>query len=117
VSVSELVRVVTSADFERDVLQAEGLVLVDFWATWCPPCRRLAPTVEALAADYQGRLTVAKVDVDANPELAERYGIQTIPTLILFQDGRALDKRLGVLPMDDLRQFVDARLVAAPSVP
>ena len=113
---SELVRAVTSAEFEREVLQADGLVLVDFWAAWCPPCRRLAPTVEALAADYQGRLSVAKVDVDGNPDLAQRYGIQSIPTLILFRDGRAVDKRLGALPKDDLQQFVDAQLVAAPQV-
>lgn len=116
VNVSELVRPVVSAEFEREVLQAEGLVLVDFWASWCPPCRRLAPVVDALASDYQGRLSVAKVDVDENPELAQRYGIQSIPTLILFRDGRAVDKRLGALPKDDLRHFVDAQLVVQPSV-
>jgi thioredoxin len=114
--VSELVRAVTSVDdFEREVLQAEGLVLVDFWATWCPPCRRLAPTVEALANDYKGRLSVAKIDVDGSPELAQRYGIQSIPTLILFRGGRVVDKRLGALPKDDLQQFVDAQLASAPS--
>lgn len=113
---SELVRAVTSAEFEREVLQAEGLVLVDFWAAWCPPCRRLAPTLEALAAESEGRLAVAKVDVDENPELARRYGIQSIPTLILFRDGRAVDKRLGALPKDDLRHFVDAQAVPASSV-
>ena len=112
---SELVRAVTSAEFEREVLQAEGLVLVDFWASWCPPCRRLAPTIDALATDYSGRLSVAKVDVDENPELAQRYGVQSIPTLILFRDGRAVDKRLGALPQNDLREFVDARL-AAPTI-
>jgi thioredoxin 1 len=112
---SELVREVGGAEFEREVLQADGLVLVDFWATWCPPCRRLAPTLDALAADYQGRVAVTKVDVDANPELAQRYGVQSIPTLILFRDGRAVDKRLGALPSNDLREFVDARL-AAPAV-
>src|SRR5687768_3162999 len=113
---SELVRAVTSAEFDRDVLQAEGLVLVDFWASWCPPCRRLAPTLNAVAADYEGRLSVAKVDVDENPELAQRYGVQSIPTLILFRDGRAVDKRLGALPKDDLRHFVDTQLVVQPSV-
>lgn len=109
---SDLIRAVTGDGFEREVLQAEGLVLVDFWAAWCPPCRRLAPTLDALAADYDGRLTVAKVNVDEHPELAQRYGVQSIPTLILFRDGRQVDKRLGALPKDDLRAFVDARLVA-----
>ena len=112
---SELVRNVTSAEFEREVLQAEGLVLVDFWAAWCPPCRRLAPTIDALAADYAGRLSVAKVDVDSSPDIAQQYGIQSIPTLILFKGGRAVDKRLGALPQEDLRQFVDAQLVAPPA--
>ena len=113
---SDLVQAVATAEFERDVLQADGLVLVDFWATWCPPCRQLAPTIDGLAADYQGRLTVAKVDVDENTDLAQRYGIQSIPTLVLFRDGRVVDKRLGALRPDDLRQFVDAQLAAAPSV-
>jgi thioredoxin 1 len=110
---SEMVRAVTDSDFEREVLGADGLVLVDFWAAWCPPCRRLAPTVEALAADYAGRLRVAKVDVDESPDVAARYGIQSIPTLILFRNGQVVDRRLGALPMDDLRQFVDGRLAAA----
>jgi thioredoxin 1 len=113
---SDTVRAVTADGFERDVLQAPGLVLVDFWAAWCPPCRRLAPTVDALAAAYAGRLTVAKVDVDESPEVAGRYGIQSIPTLILFKDGQAVDRRLGALPLDELRRFVDLQLVAAPAV-
>ncbi len=114
---SEHVTEVSDINFEQAVLESDQPVLVDFWAAWCPPCRRLAPTVEGLAADYQGRrLSVAKVDVDGNPDLAQRYGIQSIPTLILFRDGRAVDKRLGALPKDDLQHFVDAQLVAAPSV-
>ena len=106
----------TGVEFEREALQADGLVLVDFWAAWCPPCRRLAPTLEALAAAYEGQVTVLKVNVDESPELSFRYGIQSIPTLILFRGGRAVDKRLGALPKDDLQQFVDAQLVAAPTV-
>ena len=107
----------TDPEFEREVLQAEGLVLVDFWAAWCPPCRRLAPTVEALAEAYVGRLTVVKVDVDESPATAGSYGIQSIPTLILFRDGRMVDRRLGALPMDDLRQFVDGELAPRPAAP
>ena len=112
---SEKVRSVTTDDFEGAVLKADGLVFVDFWAAWCPPCRRLAPSVEALAESYEGRLTVAKVDVDDSPALAARYGIQSIPTLILFRDGQVVDRRLGALPMDDLRQFVDGQLAPAPA--
>lgn len=111
-----MVRSVAASGFEREVLQTEGLVLVDFWAAWCPPCRRLAPTVDAIAAEYAGRLTVAKVDVDESPEVAGRYGIQSIPTLILFKGGRVVDRRLGALPLDDLRRFVDAQLAPAPAV-
>jgi thioredoxin 1 len=107
-----MVRSVTGSEFEREVLQAEGLVLVDFWAAWCPPCRRLAPVIDALATEYEGRLAVTKVDIDENPQLAQRYGIQSIPTLILFRDGRAVDKRLGALPKEELKTFVEARLVA-----
>ena len=109
-------RAVTGVEFEREALSAEGPVLVDFWAGWCPPCRRLAPTLDALAAEYDGRLTVLKVDVDENPELAARYGIRSIPTLLLFRDGRVADRRLGALPMDDLKRFVDAQLAPAAAI-
>ena len=113
---SEIVRSVTGVDFEREALRAEGLVLVDFWAAWCPPCRRLAPTLEALAAAYEGQVTVLKVNVDESPEVSTRYGIQSIPTLILFRDGRMVDRRLGALPMDELRRFVDGHLLPAAAI-
>jgi thioredoxin 1 len=114
--VSDRVRSSTSGQFDREALGAEGLVLVDFWAGWCPPCRRLAPTLEALAAAYEGRLTVLKVDVDECPDLSERYGIRSIPTLVLFRDGRMVDRTLGALPMDELRRFVDAHLLPAAAI-
>ena len=113
---SETVRAVTGVEFEREALQADGLVLVDFWAAWCPPCRRLAPTLEALAGAYEGQVTVLKVNVDESPEISMRYGIQSIPTLILFRDGRMVDRRLGALPMEELRRFVDAHLVPAAAI-
>ena len=115
-AVSDMVRAVTEAGFEREALSPAGPVLVDFWAGWCPPCRRLAPTLEALAAEYQGRLTVLKVDVDENPELSARYGIRSIPTLILFKDGHVADRKLGALPMDELRRFVDAQLAPMEAI-
>ena len=106
----------TSADFEREALEVEGLVLVDFWAAWCPPCRRLAPTLDALAGAYEGQVTVLKVDVDEAPEVSARYGIQSIPTLILFRDGRMVDRKLGALPMEELRRFVDGQLVPVAAI-
>lgn len=113
---SENARSVTGVEFDRDVLQAEGLVLVDFWAAWCPPCRRLAPTLDALAAAYEGQVSVLKVNVDESPEISSRYGIQSIPTLLLFRDGRVVDRRLGARPMDELRGFLDAHLLPAAAI-
>ena len=113
---SDKVRAVTGVEFEREALSAAGPVLVDFWAGWCPPCRRLAPTLEALADEYEGRLAVLKVDVDQCPDLAARYGIRSIPALLLFRDGRVADRRLGALPLDDLKRFVDAQLAPAAAI-
>ena len=106
----------TGANWDEEVVKSDKPVLVDFWAAWCPPCRRLAPTLEALAGAYEGQVTVLKVNVDESPEVSSRYGIQSIPTLILFRDGRMVDRRLGALPMDELRRFVDAHLVPAAAI-
>ena len=89
---------------------------MDFRAAWCPPCRRLAPTLDALAGAYEGQVTVLKVDVDECPDVSSRYGIQSIPTLILFRDGRMVDRKLGALPMEELRRFVDAQLLPAAKI-
>lgn len=95
--------VITSEDmFASNVESGQGVVLVDFWATWCPPCKYMNPILAGLAKEYEGRLTVAKVDVDQNPKLAERFKIQSIPTLILFKDGKAVDMRVGAVERDDL---------------
>lgn len=102
--------------WDREVLSAKGPLLVDFWATWCPPCRRLAPTLERLAADESGRLTVAKLDVDGAPELSARYGVVSIPTLLVFLNGEVVDRAVGALPLADLRLLVEPHLTmkAAP---
>jgi thioredoxin len=97
---------VTDADFEARVLGAAGPVLVDCWADWCAPCHALAPTIDALARDYAGRAMVAKLDVDANPVTAGRFGIRSIPTLLLFSGGRLVDTLVGVQP----RGAIAARL-------
>lgn len=98
----------TAADFDAAVLQSPEPVLVDFWATWCGPCRRLAPVVEQLATEYAGALRVAKVDVDAQPEVAQRYGIQSIPTLLFFKRGAVVDQAVGALPKAVLEAKIKA---------
>jgi thioredoxin 1 len=108
--VSDKVVHLTNASFEAEVLRASGPVLVDFWATWCPPCRMIAPAISALAGEYEGRAKVAKLDVDEAPEVAERFGIQSIPTLLVFKDGRVVDQRVGALPQSEMARMLDGHL-------
>lgn len=105
----------SSANWGSEVEQAVQPVLVDFSASWCPPCRAIAPAIDALAEEFQGRIKVGMVDVDAEPELAERYGIRAMPTLLIFDRGRVVDQRLGAAPPDVLRTFVLSH--AADAVP
>jgi thioredoxin 1 len=102
------VHVVGDADWNVEVLQAPDLVLVDFWAEWCPPCRKLGPVIEALADEYAGRVKVVKLNVDAAPEAANRYAIFSIPTLLLFRDGEVIEQHVGFRPKEELKAMLDA---------
>jgi thioredoxin 1 len=102
------VHVVTDADWTTEVLQAEQPVLVDFWAEWCPPCRKLAPVVDALADEYAGRVKVVKLNVDESPEVASRYSIFSIPTLLLFRGGKVVEQHVGFRPREELKAMLDA---------
>lgn len=103
---------VTDQTFAQDVLNASGPVIVDFWAPWCQPCLRMAPTFEALAGEYQGRMTFAKMNTDDNPNTPGRLAIQGIPTMIIFNKGREIDRIVGMVPRDALKKHVEAALSA-----
>ena len=101
-------RDVTDANFEQEVLKADKPVLVDFWAPWCGPCRMVAPIVEELADEYDGKVEFVKVNTDDNPNTAVKYGIRSIPTLLVFKDGEPAGQIIGFRPKSDLKQRLDA---------
>jgi len=98
---------VTDSTFTEEVLNSEQPVLVDFWADWCGPCKMVAPVVEELAAEYEGRLKVTKVDVDSSPLTAGTYGIRSIPTLLIFKDGKPVNQVVGAVPKQVLQEKID----------
>ena len=99
---------VTDTSFEADVLNAEGLVLVDFWAEWCAPCKQIAPVLEEMATDLAGKLTIAKVNIDENPQTPSKYGVRGIPTLIIFKDGQVAGTKVGTAPKGALMEWVES---------
>ncbi len=101
---------VTDASFEQDVINAEGPVLVDFWAAWCGPCKMIAPVLDELADEYAGKVTICKMDVDANKETPAKYGIRGIPTLMVFKNGTLEATKVGALSKTQLKDFVEGNL-------
>ena len=101
---SDLIKHISDASFESDVLQADKPVLVDYWAEWCGPCKMIAPVLEEIAADYEGRVKVAKLNVDDNPDIARRFDVMSIPTLIVFQDGKPAKRMVGAKGKGQLLQ-------------
>ncbi|HRR55669.1 MAG TPA: thioredoxin [Acidobacteriota bacterium] len=107
---SSFTKEVTDRNFDQEVLQSPVPVLVDFWAAWCAPCRMIAPTVEQLAQEYDGRAKIVKLNVDENPETAARFNIRGIPTLLLFKGGEVREQIVGATSKDQIQRVIDAHL-------
>ncbi len=101
---------VTDESFDREVLQSSAPVLVDYWAEWCGPCKMIAPVLAEIAEEYEGRLRIAKLNIDQNPDTPPRYGIRGIPTLMLFKDGEVEAIKVGAVPKSQLIAFLDSNL-------
>ena len=105
---SENIVHVTDASFDGDVLQSDTPALVDFWAEWCGPCKQIAPALDELDEEFGDQLTIAKVNIDDNPETPSKYGVRGIPTLILFKDGEVASTKVGALPKSKLKEWIDS---------
>ena len=107
---SEFITNVSDASFDQDVIQAEGPVLVDYWAEWCGPCKMIAPVLDEIAKEYEGKLQIAKMNVDDNRNVPAQFGIRGIPTLMLFKDGQAVATKVGALAKPQLIAFINEQL-------
>jgi len=107
---NEHIHHVTDDSFESEVLQASGPVLVDYWAEWCGPCKAIAPTLDQIAREYQGRLKIAKINIDDNQDTPVKYGVRGIPTLMLFKNGNVEATKIGALSKSQLTAFIDSHI-------
>lgn len=107
---SENVIHITDASFEAEVVKAGKPVLIDFWAEWCGPCKMIAPMLDEIASEYQGKVTIAKLNIDENPKTPQRFNVRGIPTLILFKNGQVEGQKVGALRKSDLAAFLDGKL-------
>jgi len=112
---SEYTQTFTDGEFAKTVLKSDTPVLVDFWAEWCGPCRMIAPAVDGLAEDYKGRVAVGKLNIDDNPDTPSKYGVRSIPMLLLFKDGEVVESSVGVTSKDQLAELLNKH--AAPATP
>jgi thioredoxin 1 len=107
---AEHVRQISDSEWEQTVLKSETPVFVDFWAPWCGPCRIVGPIIEELAPSYDGKLVVTKMNVDDNPAVAQRLGVTSIPTMMIFKGGQPVDRAIGAMPKSELQKFIDRNL-------
>jgi thioredoxin 1 len=107
---TENVQTFTDSNFEESVLKSTGPVMVDFWAEWCGPCKRLGPTVDALATEYIGKMTIGKLNIDENPTTPEKFQIRGIPTLLIFKGGQVVESVVGLAAKDDLKKAIDRHI-------
>ena len=105
-----MVKEFTDSNFDTDVLKSDKPVLVDLWAEWCGPCRMLTPIIDELNIDFEGKAVIGKLNVDENPEVSAKYGVRSIPTLLIFKNGQLVDKQVGVVPKSALAKKLEAQI-------